>query len=225
MENQTFYIAIIGGSIAGSEAAYQLAEKGYHIVIFDQMPLPYGKIEDGLPKWHIKLRDKEEELIDQKLQHPLIRFVPMTRLGKEIEFQSLIDEWKFSALILAIGAWKDRPLAIPGIDNFINQGLIYQNQLIKWFNHYHEKNYSGPKFSIPDGTAIIGGGLSSIDVIKIIQIVTVQDALLKKGIHEDIFTLEKGINRILEKHELSMEDLGLKAATLFYRKAAQDMPL
>lgn len=219
------YIAIIGGSVAGSEAAHQLADKGFKIAVFDQMQLPYGKIEDGLPKWHVKLRDKEEDAIDTKLQHESIRFIPNCRLGEDIGFASLVDEWKFSAIILAIGAWRDRELALPGIEKFVNNGLIYQNQLIKWFNHYHESDYNGPQFEIPDGTAVIGGGLSSIDVIKIVQIIIVQDALAKRGIDEDVFTMERGIDRILEKHQLTMEELSLKGATLFYRKSARDMPL
>lgn len=226
MKNKnSHYIAIIGGSVAGSEAAFQLAEKGFHIVVFDQMPLPYGKIEDGLPKWHIKLRDKEEGEIDKKLQHPNIRFVPNSKLGRDIDFKTLVSEWGFSAILIAIGAWKDRKLELPGIEKFTNQNFIYQNQLIKWFNHYHESNYKGPQFDIPDGAIVIGGGLSSIDVIKILQIVNVQKALLKKGIKEDIISIEKGIDRILDKHDLSMSDLGLKGATLFYRKTARDMPL
>ncbi|HHL52322.1 MAG TPA: hypothetical protein ENJ39_03020, partial [Flammeovirgaceae bacterium] len=52
------FVAVIGGSVSGSEAAWLLAEKGYRVVVFDQKMLPYGKIEDGLPKWHIGLRDK-----------------------------------------------------------------------------------------------------------------------------------------------------------------------
>jgi len=55
------FIAIVGGAVAGSEAAYQLAIRGFRVVVFDQNMLPYGKIEDGLPKWHDKLRNKEEE--------------------------------------------------------------------------------------------------------------------------------------------------------------------
>ncbi len=224
-EASQHYIAIIGGSVAGSEAAYQLANKGFKIVVFDQMPLPYGKIEDGLPKWHVKLRDKEEGAIDQKLQHPNIRFVPSVRLGKELDFKQIVEDWGFSAVLLAIGAWNDRQLSIPGIEKFTNKSVIYQNQLIKWFNHCHEKKYTGPNFDLPDNAIVIGGGLASIDVIKIVQILSVQRALLKKGIKEDIFTLERGIDRVLDKHNLSMKDLGLKGATLFYRKTAQDMPL
>jgi NADPH-dependent glutamate synthase beta subunit-like oxidoreductase len=220
-----YYIAIIGGSVAGSEAAHQLAQQGAKVAVFDQLALPYGKIEDGLPKWHVKLRDKEESAIDEKLQHPNIRFIPKSKLGKEIDLNELIDDWKFTAVILAIGAWRDRPLELPGIEDFISKNLIYQNKLIKWFNHYHESDYKGINIDLPDGVAVIGGGLSSIDVIKIVQIYTVQKALKKKGIEEDIFSLERGIDKVLEKHQLTMKDLGLKGATLFYRKRAKDMPL
>lgn len=220
-----YYIAIIGGSVAGSEAAFQLAQQGAKVAVFDQMALPYGKIEDGLPKWHVKLRDKEEDAIDEKLQHPNIRFIPNSRLGRDIDLNEMIDEWGFTAIILAIGAWRDRKLELPGIDRFHHKNLIYQNELIKWFNHFHESNYKGITIDIPDGAAVIGGGLSSIDVIKIVQIYTVQKALKKKGIEEDIFTLEKGIDKVLDKHNITMHDLGLKGATLFYRKRAKDMPL
>ena len=60
MAKPNFYIAVFGGAVSGSETAYQFASRGIKTVVFDQQTLPYGKIEDGLPKWHSKLRDKEE---------------------------------------------------------------------------------------------------------------------------------------------------------------------
>ncbi len=43
------YVAVIGGSVSGSQAAYILADKGYSVVVFEMNNLPYGKIEDGFP--------------------------------------------------------------------------------------------------------------------------------------------------------------------------------
>ena len=40
-----------------------------------------------------------------------------------------------------------------------------------------------------------------------------------------MFQLERGINKVLEAHDLSLDDLGLKGCTLFYRRRAIDMPL
>ena len=223
-ESGHHFIAIFGGAVAGAEAAFQLSKRGFRIVVFDQAMLPFGKIEDGLPKWHAKLRDKEEANINQKINQPNIRFVPGVKLGKDIDFKDVLT-WGFSAIIIATGAWKDRPIPIEGIDEFINKGLYYQNPFVHWFNHKHEPNYSGQQFDIKDNALVIGGGLASLDVVKIVMIETVQKALKERGIEEDMFSLEHGINKVLEKHNLSLEDLGLKGCTLIYRRRAVDMPL
>ena len=48
-------VLIVGGAVAGSEAAAQLTARGVRCIVLDQNPRPYGKIEDGLPRWHAKL--------------------------------------------------------------------------------------------------------------------------------------------------------------------------
>lgn len=221
------YIAIIGGSISGSEAAFILAEKGYRVVVFEMNNLPYGKIEDGLPNWHINLRNKQEKSIDQKLDHFNIRYVPNVRIGNDIIFDDLVKNWGFTVVILANGAWKDRTLPISDISKFVNYGLIYQNSLLHWYNHKHEPNYKGIRYEIKDGTVVIGGGLASLDVMKLGMIELVQMALLnQKKVDIDLFTFEKrGILNILNEHDTSLSDLKLKGMTLVYRRTAYDMPL
>ncbi len=225
--NKKHYIAIIGGSISGSEAAFILAEKGYRVVVFEMNNLPYGKIEDGLPKWHVNLRNKQEQNIDQKLNHENIRFVPNVKIGRDILFEDLVKNWGFTVIILANGAWKDRDLPVTDINKFIDKGLIYQNALLYWYNHKHEPNYNGPTYEIKDGTIVIGGGLSSLDVMKLGMIELVQNALLNlKGIDIDLFTFErKGVLKVLEELDISFQDLNLKGMTLVYRRNAADMPL
>lgn len=219
------FIAIFGGAVAGSEAAYQLAIRGFRVVVFDQNLLPYGKIEDGLPKWHDKLRDKEEAKINHRLSLPNIRFVPGVRLGRDLDFKDVVENWGFTAVLVATGAWKDRSLPIEGIDSYINKGLYYQNPLVYWFNHYHEPDYSGQQFEIKDEVIVVGGGLASLDVVKILMIETVQKALLAKGHSVDMFTLDRGIKRVLDDLGLTLADLNLKGCTLFYRRRDIDMPL
>jgi NADPH-dependent glutamate synthase beta subunit-like oxidoreductase len=221
------YVAIIGGSISGSEAANILAKNGFRVVVFDMNTLPYGKIEDGLPKWHIKLRDRQINEIDSKLDHDNIRFVPNTKIGKDIDFLDLVNNWGFSAIILANGAWEDRVFPILGIDKFLNNGLVYQNSFIYWFNHKHEKNYEGPNYTIKNNTIVVGGGLASLDVVKIVMIEIVKkQLLLKKGIDVDLFTLEKeGIDSVLEKLNIDFKELEIVKAKLIYRRTAKDMPL
>jgi NADPH-dependent glutamate synthase beta subunit-like oxidoreductase len=226
MIQPSHFVAIFGGAVAGSEAAAILAERGIYTVVFDQHALPYGKIETGLPKWHDKLRDQEEKKINQKLKHPNVFFVPLVKLGRDISFEEITQEWGFSAVLLATGAWSDRRLPLENIDNYLYKGFYYQNPFVAWFNQAHDPNYQGPHIDIRDNAIVVGGGLASFDVLKILMIETTRLALEKKGHSVDILTLEKkGIAKILDSLNIKFEDLNLKGCTLYYRRRIIDMPL
>ncbi|MFI5367041.1 MAG: hypothetical protein ACHQ4J_15615 [Candidatus Binatia bacterium] len=219
-------VAIIGGATAGAEAAGMFADRGILAVVFEQNARPYGKIEDGLPRWHVKLRQKEYELVNDKLSRPGVHFVPLTKIGRDIDFRELVTRWGFSAVVLAQGAWRDRRLPVEGADRYVGHGLLYQNALIHWFNHYPERGYAGPRYRIEDGAIVIGGGLASLDVMKVVQIETVQQALSRRGIDEDMLRIEHdGIPAVLASHGLTWDQMGLRGATLFYRRRIEDMPL
>ncbi len=225
MSNSKHIIAIFGGAVSGAEAAYQLSQKGIRVVVFDQNTLPYGKIEDGLPKWHVKLRDKEESKINEKLSHPLVSYVPNVQLGKDVDFEDVVRNWGFSAVMLATGAWQDRPLPIEGIDQHVNQGLYYQNPFIYWFNHKHEPDYNGQSYDITDNAIIVGGGLASLDVAKVLMFELVEKALKERGHEVSLFQLDRSIAKVLESVDLTLEDLGIKGCTIFYSRRIKDMPL
>lgn len=215
---------IIGGAVAGSEAAYQLSEKGITTIVVEKNTLPYGKIEDGLPKWHVKLRNREIDRINQKLNHPLVHYVPNTELGKSISLDIFLG-WDADAIILANGAWKDRPLSIDGIDQFEGKGFYYQNDFIYWFNHQHEPNYNGPQYEIKNNAVIVGGGLASIDCAKAIMFHLVNNALNQRGFNTNLFELEHGIPKVLNKIGVQFEELGIEPCTIYYRKRFEDMSL
>jgi NADPH-dependent glutamate synthase beta subunit-like oxidoreductase len=219
-------VAIVGGAVAGSEAASACADKGIISVVFEQGVRPYGKIEDGLPRWHEKLRDKEYRRIDDNLRRPGVIFVPQTEVGRDLPWEELYRELGFSAIVLANGAWHDRPLPVEGADEHVNRGLVYQNEFVYWFNHYDEEGYQGPVFDIPDDVIVIGGGLASIDVVKIVNLELYARALRERGIEADIVQMEiKGIPKTLEAHGLTAEELGVRGCKLYYRRRMEDMPL
>ena len=226
MADEQHSIAIIGGATAGAEAADIFAKQGILTVVFEQNPKPYGKIEDGLPKWHVNLRAKEYKTIDRKLDQEHVHFVPCTTIGSDVDLGELVRDWGFQSVLLANGAWRDRALPIEGADAYIGRGLIYQNPFIMWFNHRHEAAYDGEQFEIVDGTAIVGGGLASIDVAKVVTMEMTLARLAERGIEADLEELEiKGIPRVLEKHGLKWDDLEIKGSTIYYRRRQQDMPL
>ena len=137
-------MAVVGAATAGSEIARILAERGALVIVFEQNPRPYGKIEDGLPRWHVKQRKDEYEEINKRLDHPNIEYVPMTRMGRELDFDEL--RTAMGTQRHRADAWRvaDRAFPVEGADHFIDSGLVYQNKLIYWFNHYLEKNLQRP---------------------------------------------------------------------------------
>ncbi len=218
------FVAIVGGAISGSVSAEILADHGIRVAVVEQNKRPYGKIEDGLPRWHVEQRKQEYGRIDARLKKPSVYFIPSTKLGRDISLQELCS-WGFSAVILANGAWRDRDLGVPGADKFIDKGLVYQNPFIYWYNHKNEASYSGPRYETPDETLVVGGGLASIDVVKVLQIENYERALKARGIHIDMHQLEKGIPAACKAHGINPEDLGVKGCLLIYRRREQDMPL
>ena len=94
-------VAVIGGATAGAEVASRLTEAGHRVVVFEMNPRPFGKIEDGLPRWHEGLRHKEYETIAEKLGHASVDYVPNTKIWRDIAWEAIAREWGFSAVILA----------------------------------------------------------------------------------------------------------------------------
>ncbi|MBI3724516.1 hypothetical protein HY251_11265 [bacterium] len=219
-------VAIVGGAVSGSVAAEILADRGVVVIVIEQNDRPYGKIEDGLPRWHTKQRKMEYGKIDARLSKPNVVFLPRTKMGRDIAFDELARGWGLSALLLANGAWRDRRLEVEGVDEYVDRGLVYQNPFIYWFNHKNEKSYDGPRYEVPDGTLCVGGGLASIDVIKVIQLEIYERALRSRGVETDMYTLEhEGIPEVCKEHKIDPRSLGVRDGYLIYRRRAEDMPL
>ncbi len=218
-------VIIIGGAVSGAEAAFQFAQSGVRSVVLEQNDHPYGKIEDGLPRWHEKQRLQEMNKIDSKLSAPGVHFVPRTKLGRDLELSEILG-WGASAVVLANGAWRDRPLPVAGIDHFVGNGFHYQNPFVYWFNHYQEPDYRGPQVEISDNALVVGGGLASLDVVKILMLETVTRALEFRNRHIALYEMEQiGVSKALAEFGLALNDLGLRGCTLAYRRRAEDMPL
>jgi hypothetical protein len=129
-------------------------------------------------------------------------------------------------VLLANGAWRDRPLPFPEAAELIGRGVEYQNPLIYWFNHKNEKSFEGRRIHIPDGALVFGGGLASIDVVKVCQLENYGRAFRERGIEVDLIELEKkGVPEICARHGIEPGDLGVEGCILLYRRRQQDMPL
>ena len=218
-------VAIVGGAVAGSEAVYQFTERGVRCVAIEQNDLPYGKIEDGLPKWHAKQRKKEIAQIDTRIGHELVDFLPNTHIGKDLTVEELLT-MGFSAVLMANGAWKDRTFPVKEIAKYEGDGFYYQNPFVYWYNHNEQPTYTGEQIVVEDNAVVVGGGLASIDVVKILQVELVSKVLKNRGIEISTIDLEhKGIPGALEEFDFTWGDLDLEGAYLLYRRNVRNMPL
>lgn len=218
-------VAVIGGACAGAEAAEILAQAGIYTVVFDQNARPFGKIEDGLPRWHAKQRAREYDKIGGKLTTEGVEFVPSTTIGSDVTVEELLGSG-FSAVVLACGAWNDRALGAENAEEAEGNGLIYQNPFIYWFNHHEEAAYDGEHLDLHEGAVVVGGGLASIDVVKALNLEAVAAKLRSMGHKIDVIHMEhKGIDKILEGLGLTFEELGVAPCTLVYRRSKREMPL
>jgi NADPH-dependent glutamate synthase beta subunit-like oxidoreductase len=224
MTDPGHFVAVIGGAISGSVAAEILADSGIRVAVFDQNTRPYGKIEDGLPRWHVEQRKQEYGRIDARMKKPNVYFIPSTKLGRDFDLPQLFN-WGFSAVILANGAWRDRELGVPEAEQYVGKGLVYQNPFIYWYNHKNERDYQGPRYETPDEAVVVGGGLASIDVVKVLQLENYERALKARGIQTSMHEMEKGIPEVCKAHGVKPEELGVKGCILLYRRREQDMPL
>jgi len=216
-------VLIIGGAVSGSTAAKKLIDAGIRSVVVEQNRMPYGKIEDGLPRWHDKQRSGEYDKIDEIISNELVDYVPLTKLGKDIPFEEVLD-MGWSCIYFANGAWKDRPFPIHEIENFEN--FHYQNPYVFWFNHYHEENFEGKNVNVVDNALVIGGGLASIDVCKITQLELVKQKVESKIENFDIVEMEhKGIPKYLSEHNINYDDLDIIGTKLIYRRNIDNMPI
>ncbi len=225
MSTDSQIVVIVGGAVAGSEAVYQFTERGIRCIVVEQNDLSYGKIEDGLPKWHVKQRKKEMELIDARIGHELVDFVPNTQIGRNLAMEELLA-LGCSAVLMANGAWKDRPFPVKEIERYEGGEFYYQNPFVYWYNHNEQSSYTGEQIEVKDNVLVVGGGLASIDVVKILQVELVSQVLKGRGIEIGTIDLEhKGIPKTLEEFNLTWDDLELEGAYLLYRRNVRNMPL
>jgi ferredoxin/flavodoxin---NADP+ reductase len=225
LEQSRHVVVIVGGAVAGSEAALACAQRGAWAIVLEQGERPFGKIEDGLPRWHEKLRLKEYEHIARNLAHPNISFVPCTRVGADVTLPTILQQWAVSALILGCGAWRDRAL-FDGAEAHYGRGLVPQNAFVHWYNHYPEKDYRGPRYVVHDDAIVVGGGLASIDVAKIINLELYKQALTARGHRLTTLELEhEGIAPVLARLGFTPEQLGVRGVRLFYRRDKGSMPI
>ena len=105
-------VAIVGAGPAGITAAFDLAKKGYRVVVFEAGPEPGGMMRRGIPDFRLDKKLLRSEIA--RLEETGIEIMYNTIVGKNPTIEDLLKDG-YAAVLIAVGAAKGMTLPIEGI--------------------------------------------------------------------------------------------------------------
>lgn len=146
-------IAVIGAGPAGLTCANDLALKGYHVHIFEKLPVPGGMLSVGIPDYRLPRRVLDKEI--DAIKALGVDVSTGVAFGKDKTFEDLKKEG-FKAVFFAVGAHKNQALNIPGEDL---DGVMPGVDFLRDINLGNLETLSGH-------VIVIGGGNVAIDAAR-----------------------------------------------------------
>jgi len=144
-------VAVIGSGPAGLSCAYQLARRGYHVTVFEALPVAGGMMRVGIPSYRLP-----REVLDAEIAAIAALGVEIRtgmRLGDNLELDDLQD---YQAVFLAVGQHRGRKLNVPGEDA---EGVLPGLEFLRRVNMGH-------KVKLGPTVAVIGGGNTAMDAAR-----------------------------------------------------------
>ena len=148
-------VAIIGSGPAGLSCAYDCAQSGLDVTIFERSDQPGGVLRHGIPMYRLP-----KIILDQRIDELLalnVTFKLNQHLGLDFTLESLHDH--FDAVLLAVGAQEVNTVSIPGSE---------LPQVIQWDAFLRTVNEGKVAFDAAYGATervlVVGGGNVAMDV-------------------------------------------------------------
>jgi heterodisulfide reductase subunit A len=146
-------VAVVGSGPAGISCAYFLVRQGYHVTVFEALPVIGGLLRTGIPEFRLPrdVLDREIEF----LRRTGIEFLTGAPIGKDRTVDHLLADG-YKAVFLATGAWESMKLGVEGEDlDGVEPGL----DLLR-------KKALGEEVSVGDRVVVIGGGNAAMDACR-----------------------------------------------------------
>ena len=164
-------VAIIGAGPAGLSCAHQLSRMGYHVTIFEALPVAGGMMRVGIPSYRLP-RDVLQREIDEIIKHSNVEL----KLNSPIRNINSLFDAGYSAVFLAMGAHEAQKLGIPGEDVAgVHHGVPFLQAVSLAERHGVMEGFEDRfliAFGIPiapkvgEKTIVIGGGNVAIDAAR-----------------------------------------------------------
>ena len=171
-------IAVVGAGPAGLTAARDLAQRGYKVTVFEELPQPGGMLRWAIPSYRLPRHILDGEIDDVRALG--VEILCNTRVGRDIPFEKI--EKDFDYIYLAPGAHKSQPMGIQGEDL---QGVYGGVEFLRDFNNNEAAWISGEK-TLGAKVAVIGGGNSAIDAARCAARMGAEVTILYRRLRQDM---------------------------------------
>lgn len=156
-------VAVVGAGPAGITAAFDLAKKGYRVVVFEAGPEPGGMMRKGVPDFRLDKDTLRSEI--RQLEEAGIKIMYNTIVGKNPSIDDLLEDG-FAAVLIAVGASKGIILPIDGI----GAEQVYDAL------SFMERVNAGTPVEIGKKAVVIGAGSVAIDTARTLLRVGAEEA-------------------------------------------------
>ncbi len=146
-------IGVIGAGPAGLSFAYQMARRGYRVVVYEREGTPGGMLQFGIPQFRLP-----EDILAAEVRRILDLDIDLRQgvaIGRDVSVQTLRE--RHDILFLGIGASRGLSLGIPGEHG---DGAWSGTAYLSLVNR-------GTPIALGHRVAVVGGGNTALDAARI----------------------------------------------------------
>ncbi|MFH1706341.1 MAG: FAD-dependent oxidoreductase [Planctomycetota bacterium] len=143
-------VAVIGSGPAGLTCAFYLAEEGYPVTVFEELPKAGGMLRYGIPQYRLP-----EDVLDWEIAQITQKRVTL-KTGTRVASLTGLKAEGYAAVFYAGGAHAGIKLAIEGADAVGVMDAV----------HYLRQVKLGGAISLGRKVGVVGGGNSAIDAAR-----------------------------------------------------------
>lgn len=182
---RTERIAVVGAGPAGLSCAYQLARRGYGVVIFEAFSQPGGMLRYGIPKYRLP-----RAVLDAEIKRILELGVELkcnAVVGADLSLEQLRREYK--AIFVGVGAHRGIELRIPG-ERAANvfTGTDFLNRV-----------NSGEEVHVGGKVLVVGGGDTAIDSARVSKRLGADVTILYRRSRSEMPAIKPEVDGALEE--------------------------
>ena len=159
----TIKVAVIGSGPSGFYTVDALlkGEKDVQIDIIDRLPTPFGLIRGGVAPDH-QTTKKVARVYEKSALADGVAYYGNVEVGRDVSIEELKD--MYDAIVLAVGAPRDRKLGIPGEDKI---GVYGSADFVGWYNGHPDFTDLAPDLNTAT-VVVIGNGNVAVDAARVL---------------------------------------------------------